>query len=1449
MQQRSRFHSVVSFILFYLCLTGQVFSSAGQITGATPCSNGARQSSEQSCLSGTQGKAVCKWQGNACVFNTATSLAFQKFPLEAATSTLFTAIFAGFNFWPTQLAYLQAERFATATNVNLNDPDGFPHALATMLASVEILLQQDEYFIILDGTRISTIYARDVIYGALEFIRSFVYVFNRGMFPPAYQQFQTVMYKVISFMENAIQIFVNEGFELVIELGQIVMDFAQLVLDPGNALTYLADVLHQIELIVSQALDAFKTFILSIPGLDQMCKWINELIGFINTIIGGLINDVIIPIINFVLGVVHTLEKFFQTAFSAVEHGLQDAIHFVEGLFNTIIGGIEKIIHEVIGGIEGIFSKIIGAYNDAVNFVNSIFNTISGVANTIDHILSKIFRRRRILGLESADDGNAAEALVAEALLYVSVDDLRKLTVTARKLVGHFNPEQDTNSIRAADLNHISVTQRALMSLSTIATDTSNKANFNPPPAPSVVAPPPSPTIDNGESPMQNLLVPFHIPEIQCSLVTQAPMIPTEPTPCVYDTDCIAPTAYCIQDNAAECTDGAWNNANVGGFNLNDLWDKPCPCTALNPPNSFCNVAAGFCQAGISPFGDPMSTCPAAGVNAFVDSSPYFNSLCFIIPVYTCAASGGLFSDGVPRTDAQIQSCVAGLVKAQQLSGPHLCRDFCSPSVFNIDNRLVQVGAPSICGCAIGWSVGGNQPLPSVSQNILANTGSGRRRVLANETMDDDALQLAPPHVWFVDTNSTRFMKNLTLFHSPLRENSSNLQASFCFNSSDCEHASTLCETARGVTTCATCPMRNFYNGPGHECTRSKCVCEAVPSSPLAIDFSKIHWEGTSDCALIGQAYGKLKNLSALQYTALRTCTHKHFVGALVGRALGMPTLSPRIMYDTGAQLRASAHVGMGVLVGTLLSNFSDDLMFEAFNVLRIDPGIAIPAARITQATVAKIYSLLPRSRSVATKLGRIWVRTAIAFKIMPTSKEIGQVSSMAKNATLQFIKSPIYAAGQQKMRQVYDDVANFQQEIQQKVEKAGAHRRLQSSSGLVGLTCPIFSTFLNDFQSASQVLATTLENNVPRAVCRFLHPAGDWGGCPSPSWYLPLSQPPPPPSPPHGMVTTPFPPPPSTTQTITGGKVVTGTIAKYLFKIIEKLTGIDVASKLSGFFSDTFNNFPALTKVQEETEKIVNTLQCHYATSVQCRTRSAADLLYNVFYLAFEAMIIITVLKIIKLGALSTIVTSLLFCSFPARVMNMTYKLQFGCSISYTPVIPVCLLSNIQDMIYLILPRHLPWPSPLVDSHARSTTLTPIVTGKPLAFTYLQPSDVYNCANLGFGDGTIETLYWLDYWLPGWQKYISSATVDTFLGISNIEQINYFANKPIHENLYRQCAILYSFSVIPIIMIAVLVVFFAIAIFHCLLLFIRYVLIAIRNFYEAGASAYIETRDTPEEE
>lgn len=307
-------------------------------------------------------------------------------------------------------------------------------------------------------------------------------------------------------------------------------------------------------------------------------------------------------------------------------------------------------------------------------------------------------------------------------------------------------------------------------------------------------------------------------------------------------------------------------------MNLNDAWAKPCPCNALTSGASYCNYASGFCNEGISPFGDPLSSCPAAGVSAFVDDTAYRNAMCWTFQASFC----------ISATDSLLTACIRNRLASASptVSGPHLCRDFCSPSIFNLDNRLIfdyNFG----CVCAIGWSVGLGQPAPNYFSTPIT---SGRK---LQSLSAFNSTEIIEDSYGNNDAMTFQTWKNYYNPHYNISLPQTAGGATFCVDDNDCLVSTTKCESQFGPRACASCPTRNFYSDvSGHSCQRGRCVCEPVPSIPQSADISKIVWTGTSRCALLGKAYGNETNTSTAIFVELRYCAHKHVAGLVLGHPL-----------------------------------------------------------------------------------------------------------------------------------------------------------------------------------------------------------------------------------------------------------------------------------------------------------------------------------------------------------------------------------------------------------------------------------------------------------------------------------------------------------------------------------------------------------------------------------
>jgi hypothetical protein len=186
----------------------------------------------------------------------------------------------------------------------------------------------------------------------------------------------------------------------------------------------------------------------------------------------------------------------------------------------------------------------------------------------------------------------------------------------------------------------------------------------------------------------------INIPQsITCNPQGQAPR-PYEATPCSTISDCAASSSYCFISHPNECAEGTaegqWNYMSPGNYRETEEWAQPCLCTQTKGSDFFCNYASGFCQYGISYFGDPLMECPVGSpadlqhnvqtmtANPFGMDTVYYNAMCFILPVYECKPPNYGVLDA-----ADFRYCLESMIASNQVQGPYLCRDFCDPSPFN----------------------------------------------------------------------------------------------------------------------------------------------------------------------------------------------------------------------------------------------------------------------------------------------------------------------------------------------------------------------------------------------------------------------------------------------------------------------------------------------------------------------------------------------------------------------------------------------------------------------------------------------------------------------------------------------------------------------------------------------------------------------------------------------
>lgn len=1321
------------------------------VSGADPCAGSSRQASEAACFAGQSSPGLCQWDGGSCFMNTHTHLAFQPYPLEAALSTWIVAVSSitqsEYNWYIYYAVYQLANRYADTLTVDLSTADSVSGA-AKMVAKIESALVSDVYFVILDGARIATIAGRDFLYGNLELIRTYIYVFNNGNFPPAYVKFQSTMLRIIQFLEQAISSFVNEGFSALVDIAFIVQDFANVALDPKNAVQYLNDVLVNLLDIINKSLAAFKNFVLSFPGIETVCNDILAVIEAVEGAVNGFVTKAIIPALNGIQGILNQISNGIET----VIDGILDFINAVASGIMTFIAGVKQGILAVTDAIQRglmIFEAGINVFKSQINSAIQGLRSVIGGINSAISGLRHVFGRRHMLAFLNV------KRPVIGSVTIPGMDALKKFSLAA----------------------------------------------------------------------------PFSCP---ANLGKGA--IPFAATQCTYDTDCLTPTSYCVIEALEQCNSPNWFNGSgavFGGINVNDAWDKPCACTELTSKNSYCNYASGFCQAGISPYGDPIKKCPAKGVNAFVADNDYFNAMCWIVPAYQCAPK-----DGMNRTDAQVTTCINNLLSgsAPAVTGPHLCRDFCSPSLFDQDNRLIT--HPTFgCACAVGWSVAAGRPPPAIGAPLLepvAAAFSGRRMLEYSMNNTRDFLSDED-----INATTTAWYETPLLFKG-LSANGT----SFCANVSHCERWDAVCDSAAGKTLCASCPVRNFYSGSGVMCQQSQCTCEPVPSTPLAIDFSRIVWEGTSRCALLGRAYGKRTSMEAIHYTELRDCAHEHFKGVILGKFLDLPTLAPRVMYDNAERYRVAAHVSAGLVLGTLFYEIPDQQFFEMCSALRVDPALAVPARRVVHGAAQQVLAVTPRVQSFLKHASLFLAKTSLAWTSVPSLTDMTNAKTFFVNTTVSMADSVAMSYNStERMQNIYDEIQTFRL-VNVATEAFETRRRLLSTVYVPAKSCPILTIFVSDFKTTATNAISHFTHNVPRAVCRFNNPSGGdtWTSCPQPSWAYSL--PPPPPSPPTKQsVSMAHPPPPSLSNTLgVSSAPKRGAFQTIVFKVGQALFSVDLETYIiSNIKSALDHSDQARANLNNAVGQYVDTLKCQYATSVGCYNKNNS-LLYWTIYTTIEILIAFAVIKFLRFGSLTVMVVPFALVIFYPTVMKRTYGLEFGCSLSLTPVTPPCFVSDIQDLAYTFLPRHLPWPSPLVNVRGREISKVPNPFGKPLQAAFLQPSDVLDCGALGFGDGTRELIYALDYLAPSWRSKVSSVTTSTLFGLDFVKDLNVFNSTLVHTHAYEQCAALYSVTAFPLVLVIITALVFTVCGLHLAFLFVRYFLLFLKDIYRAAALSYIDT-------
>jgi hypothetical protein len=299
------------------------------------------------------------------------------------------------------------------------------------------------------------------------------------------------------------------------------------------------------------------------------------------------------------------------------------------------------------------------------------------------------------------------------------------------------------------------------------------------------------------------------------------------------------------------------------------------------------------------------------------------------------------------------------------------------------------------------------------------------------------------------------------------------------------------------------------------------------------------------------------------------------------------------------------------------------------------------------------------------------------------------------------------------------------------------------------------------------------------------------------------------------------------------------------IFKAVRYITGLDIQDRVESAMSWLIKESPS--KLLGAADAGLSKIACDYDGSVMCRRRNPdKTLLQIVISNVLYALLAVVGLRFVGLGFLSYAVLLGFVALFIPITFKRAYDMPYGCSISLSPVLPVCIAEDLRNMTYFLLPRHLPWPTPLVNVHNRTIVQQRTLGGETTSIYYIDTTDVFDCRDIGFTDGTRVIIYGLDYLVPEWRSYITSISTSMLFGIDAIKTTDFFADREIHGHLYEQCAALNAISVIPILLVGALVLVFGVAVLHCVLLFVRNMLFAARAVYMTFATAYIMIRDAP---
>lgn len=836
-----------------------------------------------------------------------------------------------------------------------------------------------------------------------------------------------------------------------------------------------------------------------------------------------------------------------------------------------------------------------------------------------------------------------------------------------------------------------------------------------------------------------------------------------EATPCSNNIACAGSGTFCVVESAAQCNQPAPSASCAA-------WGPTCPCSSLTSQDYFCNFASGFCQEGISPFQDPLDTCPPNLKADLVPSTPYFDALCMIAPVWECQFR-------------QDPNCVNKIL-LNSLQGPYLCRDYCDPSAFNVDNQLIDPFLPELlngrttrigCVCFVG---------------VLAGQGQQSLLVPTARRLQQDNGQNKSPYIFLPPTVS--------------------LGVTACSYGSDvCNSPDALCYSVDGVAIpCGACSLRSIARAEdGFSCHQSRCTCERLTQEDALVRPTDAHWEGTSDCAVLGRAYETtdLTSLAPVVYVQLRRCYHMLERGRALASYFGLPFVSHATFYDPWAALYSVADTTVGLWVGVTMRHATPQAVQARVWDTHANVALALPAAELAVRHAKKI-DIVENVARMLWSMGR---------------DAIGAAGD-APRASL-FAAKHVFGVGKNVATSLYKklptSVAEPAEELWGKLRSVGEDSAQRRRLASTALTCKLVNQASQDFTAAVNIAKIHFETNVPRAACRLS--SQDLSGCPLPSWYEFA-----PPSPP--VIETSAPPSPHVplTTTTTGVHTTTTTgVGGTLRGVLRRLGLYQAANDLAASVNDVVTGQPDLVvqKVRSIFDSLLGTGRCDFDMSLMCLRKGRFTL--------FESIGIVFVVLVGGSWAIQKVFTGTLVSVFLGivvlvlflpHVFLLAYDVPTKCSL-LPGTIPVCAVDDIFDALTGVLPRHIPWPAPVV---------TPVRSAGVLGTNFMTSGSVLNCHSdpYGFTSGGRWIVFALERWFPSWRKYVGELTLLVFFGNNAAASVNYYAGKPIGSAAYLGCSWVALPAVVPILFVAGLLIISSVAILHVTLVFLAAILRALAS-------------------